>query len=250
MDVHAAIDHGEKLVAEGADILDVGGESTRPGARPVSEAEELDRVIPVVAALAGRVSVPVSIDSRKPAVARAALAAGASVVNDVGACHRNPAMIETVAAYAAGYICMHAQGEPETMQNHPFYRNVVDEVGCFFDDRLASMPFHGVSLEQIVLDPGVGFGKSLEHNLALLAGLERFVRRKRPVMVGVSRKSFLGDVCGTKTDERLPASLACAILAVQSGVQMVRVHDVAATVQALRMTHAIMDQKSNVAQLA
>ena len=247
LDVDAAIEHAERLVLEGADILDIGGESTRPGAVPVPESEELARVIPVVKVLAGRVSVPISIDSRKPAVARAALAAGASLVNDVGSYRRISAMLEAVAAYGAGYICTHSQGDPETMQDHPLYKDVVAEVGRFFDERLAALPFHGVSLEQVVLDPGVGFGKTLEHNLLLLGGMGQFVRRHRPVMVGVSRKSFLGAVCGAKADERLPASLACAVLAVQAGAQMVRVHDVAATVQALRMTRAVMNQQSHVA---
>lgn len=236
----AAITLALQLVAEGADLLDIGGESTRPGAAPVSEAEELRRVLPVIEALAPRVTVPLSIDTLKPAVARAALHAGASVVNDVGANRDDDAMWRVVAAAGAGYVLMHMQGTPATMQKNPDYENVVEEVGAFFAERLARLQAAGVRAGQIVLDPGIGFGKSPEHNLQLLAGLNHFTKWGRPLLLGVSRKSFLGKLGGGEADGRLPGSLACAGWAVTQGVQIIRAHDVAATRQALRITEAIL----------
>jgi dihydropteroate synthase len=246
LDPHAAVAHALELVAQGAEILDIGGESTRPGAEPVSEAEELRRVIPVIEKLAAKTTVALSIDTLKPAVARAALAAGASIVNDVGANREGDAMWKVVAEYHAGYICMHAQGSPQTMQQHPAYADVVREVGEFFSERLTVMlNGTGVAAEQVVLDPGIGFGKTLEHNLQLLAGLRSFRKWRRPLLLGVSRKSFIEKLTGAKLNERLPASLACATLAVVAGVQIIRTHDVAATVQAVRMAEAIL-QHGNV----
>lgn len=239
-DANAAIAHALQLVAEGADLLDIGGESTRPGAAPVSEAEELRRVLPVIEALAPRVTVPLSIDTLKPAVARAALHAGASVVNDVGANRDDDAMWRVVAGAGAGYVLMHMQGTPATMQKNPDYENVVEEVGAFFAERLARLQAAGVRAEQIVLDPGIGFGKSPEHNLQLLAGLNHFTKWGRPLLLGVSRKSFLGKLGGGEADGRLPGSLACAGWAVAQGVQIIRAHDVAATRQVLRVTEAIL----------
>ena len=242
----AAIRHALKLVAAGAEILDIGGESTRPGARPVSEAEELRRVLPVIEKLAKRIAVPLSIDTMKPAVARAALQAGASIVNDVSASRQNPAMWRVVADFQAGYICMHAQGAPATMQEKPVYQNVVREVGAFFSESLKKLKVFGILPEQVILDPGIGFGKTLAHNLQLLAKLERFVRLKRPLLLGVSRKSFMGKISGAGLNERLPASLACATLAIESGAQIIRAHDVMATVQAARMTEAILYGKPHL----
>jgi dihydropteroate synthase len=242
----AAIDHALALAAEGADILDIGGESTRPGATPVDESEELQRVIPVIERLAGKIGIPVSIDTTKPAVARAALQAGASIVNDVAAGRRTPAMAELVANYRAGYICMHAQNPPAVTRENPVYHDVVGEVSRFFSAQLETLPAQGVAPEQILFDPGIGFGKTLEHNLQLLANLRSFVCLGRPLLLGVSRKSFIKKFSGSNPNERLPASLACATLAIQSGVSVIRVHDVAATVQAVRMTEAILSQKTNV----
>lgn len=231
------------LVMQGAEILDVGGESTRPGAKPVEEAEELCRVLPVIERLAGRVNVPVSIDTIKPAVARAALAAGASIVNDVAAHRQDILMGQVVAEFKAGYVCMHARGTPRTMQENPVYEDVVREVGGFFQERLGRLAAVGVSADQVVLDVGIGFGKTLEHNLQLLANLRGFTTMARPLLVGVSRKSFIGKQLGAELNERLPASLACACLAVESGAQIVRAHDVAETVQAVRMTEAVLARK-------
>ena len=260
---NAAVKHALALVAQGAEILDIGGESTRPGAQPVSEKEELRRVIPVIENLAdifrnnGRAALPrrrpadpqvsptklsvaLSIDTTKPAVARAALTAGASIVNDVAANRSGAAMWKIVAEFRAGYVCMHAQGSPQTMQKNPRYQNVVREVEKFFRERLKKLNTAGLSADQVMFDPGIGFGKTLEQNLALLAALKSFGKLKRPLLLGVSRKSFIEKFCGAKLNERLPASLACATLAVTDGVQIIRTHDVAETVQAIRLTEAIL----------
>jgi dihydropteroate synthase len=258
-DTNAAVEHGLKLVQEGADILDVGGESTRPRATPVSEEEELRRVAPVIEQLAARTKVPLSIDTMKPAIARAAIRAGASIVNDVAANSRgqsevskeNPEnfkletensdeMWRLIAGTGAGYVAMHMQGTPQTMHLNPVYGDVVREVGEFFFERLQRMIGCGVSREQIIFDPGIGFGKTPEHNLELLAGLESFKKLERPLLIGVSRKSFIGKLLGSETISRLPASLACACLSVRAGVQIIRTHDVAETVQAVRMTEAVI----------
>ncbi len=240
-----AVAHALELVAQGAEILDIGGESTRPGAEPVSEAEELRRVIPVIEKLAAKLKIPLSIDTMKPAVARAALEAGASIVNDVAANRKDDTMWKVVAEFRAGYVCMHAQGRPRTMQKNPAYMNVVREVGEFFRERLEKLNACGVSSDQVVFDPGIGFGKTLEHNLQLLANLRRFTKLKRPLLLGVSRKSFIGKLLGATLNERLPASLACATLAVADGVQIIRAHDVAETVQAVRLAEALLARKRN-----
>lgn len=250
LDTAKAVEHALALMDQGADILDVGGESTRPGAEPVEEAEELRRVIPVVEELAQRVRVPISIDTAKPGVARAALKAGASIVNDVGANRHDDLMWRIVAGAGAGYVCMHMQGTPKIMQIAPVYRNVIQEVGEFFEERLMELTAVGVPAEQVVLDPGIGFGKTLEHNLQLLANLGSFTQFKRPLMLGVSRKSFVGKIVKADASQRLPGSLACVCLALQWGAQIVRTHDVAETLQALRVTEAVLNQLNyNVANL-
>jgi dihydropteroate synthase len=238
----AAVDHALKLIEQGAEILDIGGESTRPGATPVDEAEELRRVLPVIERLAGRVKVPISIDTIKPAVARAALAAGASLVNDIMANREDDALWRVVADAGAGYVCVHMQGTPPTMQTNPAYEDVVREVTDFFLERIQRLNDCGVSKEQVILDVGIGFGKKLEHNMRLLGGLRRFGGLGRPLLLGVSRKAFMGALLGAGVAERLPGALACACLAVESGVQIIRTHDVAETVQAVRMTEAILAQ--------
>jgi len=243
LDPAAAVGRALELIEQGAEILDLGGESTRPQAQPVSEVEELRRVMPVVEALASRVKIPLSIDTMKPAVARAALQAGASIVNDVGANRGEDRMWQVVAETGAGYVCVHMQGTPQTMQLNPAYHDVVAEVGEFFADRLDRMVRAGVRRERVVLDVGIGFGKTLEHNLELLAGLNRFTKFKRPCLLGVSRKSFLGKLSGSGTADRLPGGLACAVWAIQQGVQVIRTHDVAATVQALRVAEAVRARK-------
>ncbi len=239
----AAVAHGLELVRQGAEILDIGGESTRPGAAPVAEAEELRRVIPVLAGLAARTNALLSIDTMKPAVARAALEAGASLINDVAAKREDPAMWRLAAESGAAYVCMHMQGTPQTMQLAPAYADVTAEVGNFFSERFQRLRDCGVAAEQIILDPGIGFGKTAGHNLELLGALDIFTRLGRPLLLGVSRKSFLAEAGGRETASRLPAALACAVLAAQAGAQIIRAHDVAATVQALRMTEAILARR-------
>jgi dihydropteroate synthase len=238
-DREAAINHALKLVEEGADIIDVGGESSRPKAVPVEEEEELRRVIPVIEVLTGRIKIPISIDTMKPTVARAALQAGASLVNDVAANRADDAMWQLIAESGAGYVLMHMQGIPQTMQSNPVYEDVVKEVGDFFSERLVRLASAGVRQEQVILDVGIGFGKTPEHNLQLLAGQRRITNLGRPLMLGISRKSFISKLLGVSAEERLPAAVACTIMAFNSGVRMFRTHDVAATVQALRMAEAI-----------
>jgi dihydropteroate synthase len=244
LELTAAVDHALTLVAQGAELIDVGGESSRPDATPVSAVEELRRVLPVIEQLVDRLKVPVSIDTQKPEVARAALAAGASIVNDIAANRADDAMRRLVAETGAGYVAMHMQGTPQTMQHHPAYRDVVAEVGEFFADRLARLREAGVSPEQVVLDVGIGFGKTLDHNLQLLGALGRYTRFGRPILLGVSRKSFINHLLGAALPNRLPAALACAGWAAGTGVNILRVHDVAETVQALRMTEAILARYS------
>jgi dihydropteroate synthase len=239
-DPRKAVQHALKLIEQGAEILDIGGESTRPNAKPVSEKEELRRVIPVIEKLALKIKIPISIDTMKPAVAGAALAAGASIVNDVAASRSGGEMWKVVSEFRAGYVCMHA---PPALHKIEKKKNIAAEVERFFRERLEKFKAAGISPEQIIFDPGIGFGKTPGQNLQLLAGLRSFKKLKRPLLVGVSRKSFMGKLLGAELNERLPASLACASLAVAGGVQIIRAHDVAETVQAARMTEAVMSQK-------
>lgn len=239
-----AIQQALSLVDQGADILDIGGESTRPGATPVIEAVELTRVIPVIEQLSRQLDVPISIDTVKPNVARAALKAGASIVNDIAANRSDPTMWQVVADAEAGYICMHMQGTPQTMQAAPEYNDVVAEIGSFFAERLLRLRERNVSADCIALDPGLGFGKSVEHNLQLLANLGRFEPFGRPMVLGASRKSFIGRIDSSDTGERLPGSLACACLALGAGAHIIRAHDVAETRQAMRVAEAILNQRS------
>jgi dihydropteroate synthase len=239
-DADAAVAHGLRLVAEGADLLDVGGESTRPGADAVDEAEELRRVLPVVEGLAARAGVPVSIDTRKPGVMRAAVAAGAAMVNDVRAL-RDEGALEAAAALGVHVCLMHMQGEPGDMQHDPRYDDVVAEVHRFLADRILACQFAGIDRKRLLVDPGFGFGKTLEHNLALLRGLDRFATLGVPVLAGLSRKSMLGRITGREQPaERVHASVAAAVIAVQRGAQLVRVHDVAATRDALAVWQAVV----------
>jgi dihydropteroate synthase len=243
VDPAAAIAHGLALVEQGAELLDIGGESTRPGATPVSEAEEARRVLPVIRELARQTRVPISVDTQKPAVARAAIEAGASIVNDIAANRTDDEMWRVVAGLEAGYICMHMLGEPQTMQSAPRYQNVAAEVSRFFAGRLERLAACGIAADRVVLDPGIGFGKTVEHNLQLLARLGTLGAFNRPVMLGVSRKSFLGKIVNAAPHERLPGSLACACLALPNA-QIVRAHDVRETVQAVRVAEAILKERS------
>ncbi len=232
-----AINHALQLVEDGADILDIGGESTRPGAAQVSEQEELDRVLPVIEGLRG-VAVPISIDTYKPSVMHAALRAGASMVNDVNALLAEGAL--HAAAQSDAAVClMHKQGTPQSMQQRPVYRDVVDEVSAFLRERIAATEAAGISRNRIVIDPGFGFGKTVEHNLDLLRHLDRLSDLGVPILAGLSRKSMLGAITGREVDGRLAASVAVALLAVQRGAAIVRVHDVRETVDALKIWNAV-----------
>ena len=245
LDPSRALEHALHLADEGADILDIGGESTRPHATPVAEAEELRRVLPVIREVHhARKGLIISIDTMKPGVARQAVEAGAAVINDVAANRTDAEMWNVVRETGAAYVLMHMQGTPQTMQQNPHYDDVVEDVAKFYETRLSQLQASGVSPEQVILDPGIGFGKTCEHNLELLAGLVHFKRYQRPVLVGASRKGFVGQVTGVKeAAERLPGSLACAMVAAEAGAQIIRTHDVAATRQALRMMEAIQAKK-------
>lgn len=238
-DPDAAIRHGVTLAAVGADILDVGGESTRPGADPVPEAIELERVVPVVAGLVKEVDLPVSVDTRKPEVARAALDAGASIVNDISAAAA-PGMFEVVRAADAGLVMMHMQGQPKTMQAAPTYTDVVAEVRGFLADRIGAAVGAGVPRGRICVDPGIGFGKSMEHNLALLRGISRLQELRVPVMVGVSRKRFIGVLSGAEEPaDRVEGTAGAVAWCATQGVDLVRVHDVLEMARVLRVVDAL-----------
>jgi dihydropteroate synthase len=235
----AALTHANQMVAEGAAIIDIGGESTRPGAQPVSEQQELDRVVPVIEALAGEIPVPISIDTSKPKVMTEAVATGAGMLNDVYAL-RAPGAIEAAAKTNVPICLMHMQGEPRTMQNEPVYKNVVKEVGEFLAERLGACASAGISPDRILLDPGFGFGKTLQHNLSLLKNLGKLRTIGAPLLVGISRKSMIGSLLGNvPVDDRLSGSLAAAVLAVSHGAAIIRVHDVRETVEALKIVSAV-----------
>ena len=238
LDADAAIGHGEKLARDGAEVLDVGGESTRPGAAAVSAEEELARTEPVVAGLAGTATV--SIDTSKAEVAEAALDAGASIVNDVTAMRSAPEIGALCAERDAGLVLMHMQGTPRTMQEDPVYGDVVDDVKAFLAERLEAAVAAGVAEERIWLDPGIGFGKTLEHNLELLRRLGQLRELGRPLVVGTSRKRFIGKVDGSEVGNRLGGTIASSVLAMAEGAEVLRVHDVSEAAQAVRVADAIL----------
>ncbi|MBZ0090985.1 MAG: dihydropteroate synthase [Sulfuricellaceae bacterium] len=233
----SALAHARRLIDEGADLLDIGGESTRPGAAAVPEPEELERVIPVLDALSG-LNVPLSVDTRKPAVMRAALAAGADMINDVNA-FRSADALEVVASSEAALCMMHMQGEPRTMQAQPKYSDVAAEVTAFLAERAAAAVAAGISRERLMIDPGFGFGKTLQDNLALLRNLPQLAASGLPVLAGLSRKSMLGEITGRGVTERGAASLAAMLMALEYGAKMIRVHDVADARDALKVWQAI-----------
>jgi dihydropteroate synthase len=239
LDTAAAIAHAKRLIVDGAGILDIGGESTRPRATPVSEAEELARVLPVIEAVSGLVKV--SIDTMKPAIARAAVAAGATIWNDVTALRQSPDSLAIAAELGCEVVLMHMLGEPGSMQDDPRYTDVVAEVTDFLAERAGAAMAAGVAREAISLDPGIGFGKTLDHNLALLANLDRIVALGFPVVLGVSRKRFIAalDPAANRADDRLGGSLAAALMGADKGAAVLRVHDVRQTVQALKVREAI-----------
>ena len=242
LDTATAVAHAVRLVEEGADLLDIGAESTRPGAEAVSEAEEHRRAIPVVTAVAKSVGVPISIDTSKAAVARAALDAGAVLVNDVTALRGDPSMVDVVARTGAGIILMHMNGTPRTMQQAPRYEDVVGEISDFFEERIRFAMAQGIARRQIILDPGIGFGKLLVHNLMLLAQLQRFLQYECPLLVGVSQKAFLGQLVNRPVQERQWATAAAVAMAVDRGAGILRVHDVRAMKDVVQVAAAISQQ--------
>jgi len=233
-DPDAAVLRGLEMAEEEADLVDVGGESTRPGSEPVSPAEEWKRVGPVIETLGAKLDVPISVDTRQPEVARKALRAGASIVNDVTGL-RDPAMVDVVRRSGAGVILMHMRGDPRTMQSNPTYADVVREVRVYLEDRVRKAVAGRIPREAIALDPGIGFGKTAAHNVELLRHLDRIVDLGQPVVVGVSRKSFLGTLGGGEPGERTAASLAAAFFAAGRGAHVIRAHDVLETVRAMRV---------------
>ena len=242
--IDIALQRAEQMAEQGAAIIDVGGESTRPGARAVNEQEEVDRVLPVIEAIRRAVDLPVSIDTSKPGVMRAAVAAGASIINDVYALQADGALQAAVELQKP--VClMHMQGEPRTMQKEPQYEDVVAEVTQFLRERVAQCIQAGLGEGMIIVDPGFGFGKTPAHNVELLAGLSRVTEIGVPVLAGLSRKSTLGKITGKDVSQLMPASIAAAVLAVQQGAQIVRAHDVAETVDALRVAAAVMNSGSS-----
>jgi dihydropteroate synthase len=239
LDAGKAIAHGLELAADGADIIDIGGESSRPGADPVSAQEEMDRVLPVIQALRRALSVSISIDTYKAPVARAALAEGADVINDISALRFDPGMTSLVAEEKVPVVLMHMQGTPRTMQSSPHYEDVVEEVKTFLLDRIRAVAEAGVDPERILIDPGIGFGKTLEHNLTLLRELPALASLGSPLLVGPSRKTFIGKILGVGPEERLEGTLAVVAGAVLCGANMIRVHDVREARRAIQIADAI-----------
>jgi dihydropteroate synthase len=234
----AAVSHALRMIEDGAGLIDVGGESTRPGAQAVGVEEEINRVVPVIEALAARTKIPISVDTSKAAVMTAAVRAGASMINDVRAL-REPGALEAAAQTQASICLMHMQGEPRTMQSDPRYSDVVAEVRDFLRERAQACLASGIAKNRLVVDPGIGFGKRLEHNLALLAGLPALTALGWPVLIGVSRKSMFGALLGRSVDERVAGSVAMATAAVLAGASIVRTHDIAATVDAVKVAVAL-----------
>jgi dihydropteroate synthase len=247
LDPEAALARALTMVEQGADLLDIGAESTRPGSNPVEEHEELRRLIPVVRAVCRKVAVPVSVDTRKARVAEQALDAGATIINDISALQFDAEMASVVARYGAGIVLMHMQGTPKDMQQAPHYVNVTDEVHVFFQERMQAALNAGISPDRILLDPGIGFGKNLEHNLTLLARFHALTTLGRPVLIGVSRKAFIGRVLDRQVDERLMGTAAAVAVAVFNGARVVRVHDVEQIRDVVRVTEAIMSCQQSAA---
>jgi dihydropteroate synthase len=239
LEPEAALRHAEKMIKEGADVIDVGGESTRPRSVPVKESEEIARVVPVISELVKRFDVIVSVDTYKASVAKAALDAGAHIINDVSALRFDPEIADVTSAYGAGLILMHMKGTPVTMQDNPEYNDVMSEITGFLRKAIDNASAAGVHLESIMVDPGIGFGKKLVHNLTILKNLSQLKLLRRPIMVGPSRKSFIGQLLDLPVEERLPGTLAAIVICVLSGASLVRVHDVKEAREAVVIADAV-----------
>jgi dihydropteroate synthase len=239
-DKKKAVSHALKMVFYGADIIDIGGESTRPGAKEVSADEELKRVIPVIEALAGKIKKPISIDTRKAIVAKEALKAGAHIVNDISALNHDPLMADVAASHKAAIILMHMKGIPENMQDLPLYKDVIKEISAYLKKSIKVAVNAGIKKEDIIIDPGIGFGKTLEHNLKILRHLQKFKVLGHPICIGTSRKSFIAKLIGSDDpDDRLAGTIATCAIAIMNGAHILRVHDVKESVQAARVTDRI-----------
>ena len=239
-----AIDRAYHLLENGADIIDIGGESSRPGAKPVSPAEEIKRISPLLTELAKNTDSTISIDTYKSSTAIYALDNGAHLINDISGMTHDKKMVNIVSMHKAPIVIMHMKGTPKTMQKSPFYENVISDVCNFFQERLNIFKEHGISAEQVAFDPGIGFGKSLNHNIELMSQLNKFKVFQRPVLIGASRKSFIEKLIGTPVEARLPASLTCAAWAIMQGSQIIRAHEVAETTQAARMAEALIENNN------
>ncbi len=238
-----AIERGLVLAAEGADIIDIGGESTKPGSQPVLPDEERKRILPVISALKGKTAALISIDTTKAEVAEAAIAAGASIVNDISAGRFDPRMFAIVSGSGAGLILMHMKGTPKTMQVNPYYEDVLAEVKAFLQERMEAAEASGIERDRLIVDPGIGFGKRLEDNLALLNNLDALAEFGRPVLAGISRKSFIGKILNLDPPERLEGTIAAAVMAILRGASLLRVHDIQAVKRAVAVAEAILEQK-------
>ena len=234
----------EKMIKEGAEFLDVGAESSRPGSKPISDQEELDKLIPVITLLVKNFDVPISVDTYKPVVAEEALKAGAKIINDITGLQKFPEMAEVIARFDAGVVLMHMQGTPLTMQRDPNYEDVLNEIREFLSVSIKIAETAEISPDQIAIDPGIGFGKTKKHNLEILRNLEIFLKLKKPLLLGVSRKSFIGDILGFPPEERLEGSLAATIIGVTKGASIIRTHDIKATRSAVRVAEAIIKGES------
>ena len=238
--VEKAVARGLELVSQGIDILDIGGESSRPGSKPISAQEEMERVLPVIRGLRSRVSCLLSIDTTKASVARAALAEGVEIINDISALRSDPEMVYVAAQSQAGVVLMHMKGTPQTMQVNPFYEDVIAEISGFFRERMNFVREKGIPAERIILDPGIGFGKRLEDNLRLINELDSFLSLQRPLLIGVSRKSFIGQILNLPAEERLEGTIASAVISLMRGAAILRVHDPQAVSRAIRVAEAII----------
>lgn len=247
-DEEKAISWALELADQGIDILDIGGESSRPGSEPIPAEEELKRVLPVIKTIRPRVKCLLSIDTTKAVVAKAALEEGAEIINDISALRADPEMSQVVAESKAGVILMHMKGTPKTMQLNPFYQDVISEITSFFQERMAVAQEKGIKAEQIILDPGIGFGKRLEDNLKLINGLDSFLFLGRPLLVGISRKSFIGQILNLPPEERLEGTIASAIISFLRGASILRVHDPMAISRAIRVAEAILTSGSSYPQ--
>lgn len=238
-----ALKMAERLIAEGADILDIGAESSRPGTRSIPAEVELERLIPVVSEICKRFQVPVSVDTCKPVVADQMLSFGVEIINDTTGLQKFPQMAKIIAGYKAGVVLMHMRGSPETMQENPHYDDVVREISAYLQKSIAVAEEAGIAPDRIAIDPGIGFGKTTEHNLEILRSLDHFKRLNKPILLGASRKSFIGNVLDLPAEERLEGSLVAAVIGVQKGASILRVHDVKETVRAIKMAQAVLNRK-------